>query len=305
MRPPLLVSALALTCGLFAADDLPPAADGKPHVIDLWKGEMPGPKIAEEEEDFTKPKEGLVAGKRVIRLGNVGKPTITVFRPAKEKDTGAAVVVCPGGGYNILAWDLEGTEVATWLNSLGVTAVVLKYRVPRRPGEAGNEPPLGPLQDAQKAISLVRGKAEEWGVKPDRIGILGFSAGGHLAASASIRHKDRTYPTDRLEESCRPDFTLLIYPAYLIDADKTALRKELAVTKDTPPMFLVHAADDGVPSENSALLYLALRKAKVSAELHIFAAGGHGYGLRKTAMPVTSWPALAAEWLKGRGLLGK
>jgi acetyl esterase/lipase len=298
MRPLLVAAALALTCGLFAADD-------KPLVLDLWKGEMPGPRIKEEEKDLTKPKEHLVAGKRVIRLGHVSTPTITVYRPAKEKNTGTAVIVCPGGGYNILAWDLEGTEVATWLNSLGVTAVVLKYRVPRRPGEPGDQPPSGPLQDAQKAMSLVRSKAKEWDVKPDRIGILGFSAGGHLAASASILHNNRTYPTDKEEVSCRPDFTLLIYPAYLINADKTALRKEFEVTKDTPPMFLVHAADDGVPSENSALLYLALRKAKVSAELHIFAAGGHGYGLRKTAMPVTAWPDLAGEWLKTRGLLGK
>ena len=296
MRPLLVLGAFALSCCLYAAED-------KPLVLDLWDGKPPGAEIKEEEKDFTKPKEGLVAGKRLIRLGHVSKPTISVYRPAKDKDTGTAVIVCPGGGYNILAWDLEGTEVATWLNSLGVTAVVLKYRVPRRPGE--KDTPLGPLQDAQKAIRLVRGKAEEWNLKPDRIGILGFSAGGHLAAAASILHAKKSYPSDKLEESCRPDFTLLIYPAYLINAEKTAIRKELEVTKDTPPMFLVHAADDGVPSENSALLYVALRKAKVSAELHIFAAGGHGYGLRKTAMPVTAWPELAGAWMKGRGLLGK
>jgi acetyl esterase/lipase len=296
MRPLLVLGAFALSCCLHAADD-------KPLVLDLWEGKPPGAEIKEEEKDFTKPGEGLVAGKRVIRLGNVSKPTITVYRPAKDKDTGTAVIVCPGGGYHILAWDLEGTEVATWLNSLGVTAVVLKYRVPRRPGE--KDTPLGPLQDAQKAIRLVRGKAKEWGLKPDSIGILGFSAGGHLAASASILHAKESYPADKEEVGCRPDFTLLIYPAYLANVDKTALRKELEVTKDTPPMFLVHAADDGVPSENSALLYLALRKAKVSAELHIFAAGGHGYGLRKTAMPVTAWPELAGEWMKKRGLLGK
>ena len=296
MRPLLVFGAFALSCCLYAADD-------KSLVLDLWDGKPPGDSIKEEEQDLTKPKDGLIAGKRLIRLGHVSKPTITVYRPAKDKDTGTAVIVCPGGAYNILAWDLEGTEVATWLNSIGVTAVVLKYRVPRRPGEKGE--PLGPLQDAQKAISLVRGKAKEWGVNPDRIGILGFSAGGHLAAAASILHHDRTYLTKKLEPSCRPDFTLLIYPAYLANADKTALRKELVVAKDTPPMFLVHAADDPVPSENSALLYLALRKAKVSAELHVFADGGHGYGLRKTAMPVTAWPELAGAWMKGRGLLGK
>ena len=298
MRPLLVAIVLAFTCPLFAADD-------KPLVLDLWEGKAPGAGIKEKEKDLTRPEEGLIAGKRLIRLGHVSKPTITVYRPAKEKDTGTAVIVCPGGGYNILAWDLEGTEVATWLNSLGVTALVLKYRVPRRPGEDGDKTPIGPLQDAQKAMSLVRSKAKEWNLKPDRIGILGFSAGGHLAASASILHNKPTYQTDKEEVSCRPDFTLLIYPAYLINADKTALRKELEITKDTPPMFLVHAADDGVPSENSALLYLALRKAKVDAELHIYTAGGHGYGLRKTAMPVTAWPDRAGEWLKARGLLGK
>ena len=297
MRPLLVVLSLAFPCCLFAADD-------KPLVLDVWEGKPPGAEIKEEEKDLTRPKEGLVAGKRVIRLGHVSKPTITVYRPAKEKDTGTAVIVCPGGGYHILAWDLEGTEVATWLNSLGVTAVVLKYRVPRRPGEKGDTP-LGPLQDAQKAIRLVRSKAKEWNLTPDCVGILGFSAGGHLAAAASILHNKPTYESDNEELSCRPDFTLLIYPAYLINADKTALRKELEITKDTPPMFLVHAADDGVPSENSALLYLALRKAKVDAELHIYTAGGHGYGLRKTAMPVTAWPDRAGEWLKARGLLGK
>ena len=296
MRPLLVLGAFALSCCLYAADD-------KPLVLDLWDGKPPGEGIKEEEKDLTKPKDGLIAGKRLIRLGHVSKPTISVYRPAKDKDTGTAVIVCPGGAYHILAWDLEGTEVATWLNSIGVTAVVLKYRVPRRPGE--KDMPLGPLQDAQKAIRLVRSKAEEWGVKPNRVGILGFSAGGHLAAAASILHAKATYLSDKLEGSCRPDFTLLIYPAYLANADKTALRKELEVTKDTPPMFLVHAADDDVPSENSALMYLALRKAKVSAELHIFAAGGHGYGLRKTEMPVTAWPELAGEWMKGRGLLGK
>ncbi len=191
MRLLLVVLALAFPCYSFAADDTP-------LVLDVWEGKPPGAEIKEEEKDLTRPKEGLVAGKRVIRLGHVSKPTITVYRPAKEKDTGTAVVVCPGGGYQILAWDLEGTEVATWLNSLGVTAVVLKYRVPRRPGERGDTP-LGPLQDAQKAIRMVRGKAKEWNLKPDRIGILGFSAGGHLAAAASILHNKPTYLSDKEE----------------------------------------------------------------------------------------------------------
>jgi acetyl esterase/lipase len=281
------------------------SADEKPPVLALWPDKPPGEtESIGEEKDMTKPTEGKVAGQRVIRLGNVSKPTITVYRPAKEKETGTAVVVCPGGGYHILAMDLEGTEVCRWLNDLGVTAVLLKYRVPARKGKPRHQ---APLQDAQRAMSLVRSKAAEWGIDPKRIGMLGFSAGGHLTATASTHYASRAYePIDDADKvSCRPDFAVLVYPAYLVNKQKDALTEDLHVNKDTPPMFLAHAGDDPVPSENSAVMYLALKRAGVPAELHLYASGGHGFGLRKTDKPYTAWPQRCGEWLKARGLLKK
>jgi len=283
-----------------------PARSAEPLVVPVWPAQPPGETApVGEEADMTKPTDNLIAGKRLIRLGNVSRPTLTIYRPAKEKDTGAAVVIAPGGGYNILAWDLEGTEVAEWLNTLGVTGIVLKYRVPRRPGQARGENPVGPLQDAQRTMSLVRSKAKEWGLDPTRIGILGFSAGGHLAASASTNYDRRAY--DGIDEvdrvSCRPDFTVLIYPGYLSQRDGSGLMPDIRVTKETPPAFLAHAGNDNVSSENSALYYLALKRAGVPAELHVYPTGGHGYGLRRTSEPVTTWPQRCEEWLKMRGLL--
>ncbi len=278
-----------------------PAAE-KPLTLDVWPGRVPGETgdIGEEKYQEQKPNE-----KPVKRLTNVSKPTLTVFRPAPDKDSGAAVVICPGGGYNILAWDLEGEEVAAWLNSVGVTGIVLKYRVPRRPGQPKDAPPPGPLQDAQRAVSLVRSKAEEWKLDPKRIGILGFSAGGHLAAAASTNFDNRAYDEiDGLDKvSCRPDFTVLIYPAYLTNKERDALAADIRVTDQTPPMFLAHAGDDGVSAENSALLYLALKRAKVPAELHVFASGGHGFGLRPSDKPCSQWPKRCAEWMQSQGLL--
>jgi acetyl esterase/lipase len=281
------------------------SADEKPPAIPLWPGEAPGETGSiGEEKDTTTPKSGKVAGQRVIRLGNVSKPTITVYRPAKEKETGTAVVVCPGGGYHILAMDLEGTEVCRWLNDLGVTAVLLKYRVPGRKGKPRHQ---AALQDAQRAVGLVRSKAKEWGIDPKRIGMLGFSAGGNLTAFACTHYASRTYePIDDADRvSCRPDFAVLVYPAYLVNAKKDALADEMHVDKQTPPMFLAHAGDDPVPAENSAQMYLALKRAGVPAELHIYASGGHGFGLRKTDKPCTTWPDRCGEWLRDRGLLKK
>ncbi|MBC8002074.1 MAG: alpha/beta hydrolase, partial [Opitutaceae bacterium] len=208
--------------------------------IDLWSGAAPGEKgDIGEEKDMTKPTENLVAGKRLIRLGNVTKPTITIYKPAADKDTGAAVVVCPGGGYSILALDLEGTEVCEWLNSIGVTGILLKYRVPKR---AGLEKHAAPLQDAQRALGLVRHRAKEFGIDPKRIGILGFSAGGHLGAAASTIYETRSYPPiDEADAtSCRPDFTILIYPGYLtVKEDGDKISPELKLTEKTPPTFMV------------------------------------------------------------------
>ncbi len=240
----------------------------------------------------------------VKRISNVTRPTLTVFRPAKEKDTGAAVVIAPGGGYNILAWDLEGTEVATWLNSIGVTGLVLKYRVPRRPGSPKDQAPPQAQMDAQRAMSFVRSKAAEWHLDPKRIGMLGFSAGGHLTAWTSTNFDKRAYePIDEVDKvSCRPDFTVLVYPAYLANKERDALVPEIRVTKQTPPMFFAHAWDDGVPAEGSILLFLALKKEKIPADLHVYATGGHGFGLRGDK-PCAKWPDRCAEWMKSQGFL--
>jgi acetyl esterase/lipase len=271
--------------------------------MSLWPKGAPGEKgDIGVEQDMTKPSDGLSGGKRVVRIGNVSAPTLTLYRPPPEKDTGAAVVVCPGGGYSILAMDLEGTEVCQWLNSAGVSAVLLKYRVPAR---KGLEPYTAPLQDAQRALGLVRYHAAAWQIDPKRIGIMGFSAGGHLSAVASTRFEKRTYePVDEADQaSCRPDFVLLIYPAYLIRKDRPDLSPELTLTSNTPPTFLVQTEDDPVRVENSLFYYLALKQAKVPAELHLFAEGGHGYGLRESDYAVSSWPKRAVEWMRGLGVL--
>jgi acetyl esterase/lipase len=286
----LTVTTAAATA--FAADPIP-----------LWPNGAPGEKgDIGEERDMSKPGEGLVNGKTVIRLGNVSVPTITLYRPPAEKDTGAAVVVCPGGGYSILAYDLEGSEVCDWLNSVGVTGVLLKYRVPAR---KGLEKHTAPLQDAQRAMGLVRFHAADWHIDPKRIGILGFSAGGHLSATTSTQYEKRTYdPVDEADQvSCRPDFTILIYPAYLYRKQGPELAPEINVTSNTPPAFLCQTEDDPVHVENCLYYYLALKNAKVPAEMHLFAKGGHGYGLRDPNKAVTTWPKLAAEWMRGMGVL--
>jgi acetyl esterase/lipase len=271
--------------------------------LTLWPKNVPGEKsgVAVRPETTTLSPR-LVSGKPITRLSNVSVPTITLYRPPADKDTGTAVVVCPGGGYQILAIDLEGTEVCQWLNSIGVTGVLLKYRVPPHKGV---ERYIAPLQDVQRAVGVVRFHAAEWHLDPKRIGIIGFSAGGDLAALASTRFDQRTYPpVDEADHvSCRPDFAMLIYPAYLVRKEGPELAPELTVTSNTPPTFLVQTEDDPIHVENSLFYYLALKQAKVPAEMHLFAKGGHGYGLRASDNPVTLWPTLAGEWLRRRGVL--
>jgi acetyl esterase/lipase len=292
--------ALACFVGLALSDGF--AAEPS-RTLPVWPETAPGEtREVGEERDLTKPAEGLVAGKRVIRLGNVSKPTISIYRPAADQDTGAAVLVCPGGAYHILAMDLEGTEVCEWLNSIGVTGVLLKYRVPKR---ENRERHAAPLQDAQRALGLVRHRAEEFGINPRRLGVLGFSAGGHLAAALCSSGK-RTYPeVDAADAtSCRPDFSLLIYPAYLAvkeQGDKIAA--EVEVSTNHPPTFLAMAQDDPVRVENVLYYFMALKQARVPSELHIYPTGGHGYGLRRTEQLVTTWPERAAGWMRSRGLL--
>lgn len=275
-----------------------------PEPILLWPGRAPGETNQwGEEKDLTKPTDHQVAGRPVTRLGNVSQPTITVYSAPPDKATGTAVIVCPGGGYHILAMDLEGTEVVEWLNSIGVTGVLLKYRVPARPGRPRYE---APLQDAQRAVSLVRHRAAEWGIEPNRIGLLGFSAGAHLSAVASCRFDRRAYePADAVDQvSCRPDFVLLIYPAYLtVASEGDKLAPELAVSSNTPPTFLVQTQDDHIRVECSLFYYLALKHARVPAEMHLYATGGHGYGLRPSPHPVSTWPQRAEQWLRNLGVL--
>lgn len=291
----LLLGSLLFALRLVAADPQPQR---------LWPETAPGEKGGlGEEQDLTKTNENFVAGRRLIRLGNVSTPTLAVYKPAPDKDTGAAVLVCPGGGYHILAMDLEGTEVCEWLNSIGVTGVLLKYRVPRR---EGRPPHAAPLQDAQRAMGMVRHNAKELGIDPKRIGVLGFSAGGHLAAALSNIHQERTYPEvdDADKESCRPDFSVLIYPAYLTkDNQGEVLAPEMTVSSNTPPTFLVMAQDDPVKVENPLVYFKALKDAKVPAAMHLYPTGGHGYGLRRTEQDVTTWPDRAADWMRSNGWL--
>lgn len=275
----------------------PPSKD---HVtLQIWPGTAPGaPTNLPPEADTTSGKDNTVAGRPVIRLGNVVTPTITLYKANNSGNTtGPAVVVFPGGGYKILAIDLEGTEVCDWLTSIGVNCVLLKYRVP------GTGPyPKSPaaLQDAQRTIGLVRQHASEWGIDPNRIGVLGFSAGGHLSAAISNLYDKRLYdPVDDADKlSCRPDFSVVVYPGYLAIAEQNfAPNADIHPTANTPPTFIVQAEDDPVHVENAVVYFMELKKAKVPAELHVYAQGGHGYGLRRTALPVTTWPKQVETWL--------
>jgi acetyl esterase/lipase len=274
--------------------------------IPLWPQGAPGQSADPgEEKDVTKPNDGLVAGRSLIRLGNVSQPSITVYRCPRELETGAAVLICPGGAYRILAMDLEGTEVAAWLNSVGVTAVVLKYRVPARQDRPRHE---AALQDAQRALGLVRQRAQQWGIDPKRIGVMGFSAGAHLSAGLSCGYSQRTYPpVDAADQaSCRPDFVMLIYPAYLtVQKEGDKIAPELTVTSNTPPTFLIQTQDDAVRVESSLFYYLALKNAKVPVEMHLYPVGGHGYGLRPSSQLVTTWPQHAEAWMRSLGVLAK
>ena len=286
--------ALAVTASLTAADDA-----SAPPVLDVWPGDVPG-----ETGDIGK-ETATTSGppKPVTRVTNVSQPTIALYRAPENTANGCAVVVCPGGAYNILAYDLEGTEVAQWLNSIGVTAILLKYRVPRRDKD---QPHAAPLQDVQRAIRLVRKNARKWGVDPARIGVLGFSAGGHLTVMAGTHWDRENYePVDEADRlSCRPDFLVPIYPAYLGDQENPSQLSPLVrVTKETPPTFVAITQDDSDRAIYAALLLVALKRADVPAELHIYSPGGHGYGLRPSDNPVSSWPKRCEDWMRTSGFL--
>jgi acetyl esterase/lipase len=288
--------ALFATFSLWSA-----AADGPKN---LWPGEPPGPKATTNSEvDTTKASDHLVGGKPVIRLGNITVPTFTFYPAPASKNTRVVVVVFPGGGYRILAWDLEGTEICEWLNSIGVNAVLVKYRVPEPNGIPRYQEPLA---DAQRAMGVTRLHANEWKIDPTRVGVIGFSAGGDLAALVSNTFEKRTYaPVDQADsQNCRPDFAMLIYPAYLApQPNSEQLAPELHISAKTPPTFLVQTEDDPIHVENSLFYYLALKRAHVPVEMHLYSKGGHGYGLRHSELDVTTWPARGAEWLRSVHIL--
>ncbi|MFO0906901.1 MAG: alpha/beta hydrolase [Isosphaeraceae bacterium] len=301
MRVVMLVLSVGVLLG---ATSLAPAqAPGRVATVDVWPATPPGEKRKIAEEQAKTAERG---GKTVVTsLTNVSHPTISIYPAPADKATGAAILVCPGGGYNNLAWDHEGEQVAAWLNSIGVTAAVLKYRVPRREGTSKDQPPPQALMDAQRSLSLLRSKAKSLGVDPKRIGMLGFSAGGHLTAWASTNSDKRAYKSvDASDDaSCRPDFSVLIYPGGVVKRGTTDLAPEIKITSQSPPMFFAHAGDDPVSPENSVLMYIALKRAGVPAELHIYNSGGHGFGMRSSTKPSASWPARCEAWLRDLGVI--
>jgi acetyl esterase/lipase len=263
----------------------------------LWPGLPPGDISGEVGEE-------KVEIKGVKRVSNVTDPTITYYLSGSDKATGATVLVCSGGAYNILAIEHEGEDVCKWLNEIGVHAVLLKYRVPRR---KNREPHAAPLQDAQRAIGLIRQAGKTWGVPLTKLGILGFSAGGNLAVMTATSFNQRTYEkVDGADDlSCRPDFAMPIYPAYLLDEKNTEkLAPHIQITKDCPPFFFAHTGDDHILAEGSIQIFLELEKLGVKGnELHVYPFGGHGYGMRKTSHPVSKWPDRAADWMRALKLI--
>ena len=263
----------------------------------IWPGTAPGETANMPPEVNVNANGTRTAGGRpYIRLTNVSTPAITLFKPT-GRSTGAAVVVFPGGSYKILSMDLEGTEVCDWVNSIGVTCVLLKYRVP----DSGPYPKsVAALQDAQRAMGLVRQHVGEWGIDPHRVGVIGFSAGANLSAAISNIYDKRVYdPIDAADQlRCRPDFAVVVYPGYIALAEQNfALNPAIHPTPGAPPTFILQAEDDPLHVENSLFYFLAMKNANVPAELHIYAQGGHGYGLRPRDLPIMGWPRLVETWL--------
>lgn len=237
-----------------------------------------------------------VAGCPVSRVGEVSEPTLTFYPAPADNNSGVTIIVNPGGGYYILAYNLEGTEICKRFNSYGVNCVLVKYRVPRREGLPKH---AAPLQDLQRAIAYTRSHAAEWNINPGKIGVLGFSAGGHLAAMASTAYRERTYPrVDANDDaSLRPDFTVLVYPAYL-SGENFSLAPEVKVDSETPPAIMIQTEDDKDYIDSSLFYYYALKQAGVPAAMHLYTSGGHGYGLRNTGHTVNEWPHRVLSWLR-------
>ena len=331
MKPLLLVLSILLSSiGLRGEKPIWQPSPGHTQ-IPIWPGAAPDPQpVAGPEYMETSGKEFLPGGRPAIGVDNVTRPTMTVYSP-QGKNTGVAVVVFPGGGYQGLAIDLEGSEVCDWLTPKGITCVLLKYRVT----DVGPYPKSGPypespmaLEDAQRTLGLVRFHSAEWHIDSHKIGVLGFSSGGHLSAAISTHFEKRLYPpVDTADkESCRPDFAVPIYPGHLSLAaaewdaqqgttkfvvphpanadEELTLNTEIPITRQTPPTFLLQAEDDPVDSVNNSLAYyLALKKAGVPVEMHLYSHGGHAFGLRPTKFPITEWPQLVERWLRTIGMI--
>ncbi len=307
MKP--LIFALLVSLAPFCLNAQPNVWQPSPGQtqVPIWPGTPPDADV----QHLTGPEsvsasKGLVGGKSVLVVSNVSQPTMTVYSP-KEANTGVAMVVFPGGGYQVLAMDLEGTEICDWLTSRGITAILLKYRVPLKRTEPYSQPTPLALEDAQRTIGLVRLHAAEWHINPHKIGVIGFSAGGHMVADTSTHFDKRSYPpVDAADqESCRPDFAVACYPGHLWDSDEGVfkLNPNVPVTTNTPPTFIVMAENDPVDHVEQALTYyIALKKAGVPVEMHLYTEGGHGFGLRHTKNPITGWPQLVETWLQTIGM---
>lgn len=292
-----------------------PGTNAQPQTIKLWPDGIPGSKSDPSYTEVITTDEG-----RITRCAKVVNPDLTVFLPDQEKANGAAVLICPGGGYSVLAFDHEGNAIAKWLNDNGIAGIILKYRLPS--DQIMEKKSIGPLQDAQEAIRIIRRKAAEWKIDPEKVGVIGFSAGGHLASTISTHYAEMVYQV-KDNTSARPDFSILIYPVVSFDTTITHMgsrnnligispaesevrhfSNELQITADTPPAFLVHSADDrAVPVMNSIGYFKALQKNNISTELHVFQKGGHGYGLSPGGGTESSWPGLCIEWLRQAGII--
>ncbi len=287
-----LIIAVALPFAVASADN---------KSVRIWPNGAPDEPSGIEE----KRKPDKMGSDNVLRVAFVNDPTLKLYPAQTARPTRTTVIVCPGGGYNILAWNKEGTEIAEWLNGIGVSAAVLKYRVPRRDGK---KPHPWPLQDVQRAIRLVKHHGSDWKLDVDRVGVLGFSAGGHLTVMAGTHWDAESYdPVDDADKlGCRPDFLVPIYPAYLGDKENPgSLSPLVKVTSKTPPTFIAITQDDADRAIYASLLFVALKRAKVVAELHIYSKGGHGYGMRPSDNPVSTWPKRCEEWMRISGFLTK
>jgi len=310
MKPLLPAALLVVAASVLPAQSVWQPSPGHTQVL-IWPDTPPDARPSPKPESATAVVKDTVAGKPWTAVESVAQPTMTVYSPT-AKNTGAAVIVFPGGGYEILAIDLEGSEVCDWLASQGITCVLLKYRVPaqRSAPDWGAYPQSSmALEDAQRILGLVRLRAAEWHIDPHKVGVMGFSAGGHLVAAISTHYEQRLYPfidaADQL--SCRPDFAIAMYPGHLwVDEKHFKLNPNVPVTAQTPPTFLLQNEDDRVDNVNDSLVYyIALKNAGVPVEMHLYAQGGHGFGLRRTNLPATDWPQLVERWLHTIGILSE